>query len=101
MITEITVESKARDKYLQRKYGITLKQYNKMLRDQKQSCAICKKHKSKFKRSLAVDHNHATGKVRSLLCFYCNKYRVGRATLESAKAVYEYLLKYESFVPES
>ncbi len=89
-------KSKARNKYLQKKYGITLRQYNIMLFSQNLSCAICKKHKSEFKKNLAVDHNHKTGRVRGLLCYYCNKFRVGRQTLESAKAVFEYLVKYDS-----
>lgn len=58
-------------------------------------CAICKKPRSAFKNNFSVDHNHRTGKVRGLLCMYDNKYRVGRASLESAKEVYEYLLKYD------
>lgn len=58
-------------------------------------CAICKRHESEFKKRLAVDHSHKTGRVRGLLCFYCNKFRVGRHTIESAKAVYEYLYKFD------
>lgn len=88
-----------RDKYLKRKYGISLKQYNKMLKNQDESCAICKKHKSNFSRNLAVDHNHSTGKVRAILCMYCNRRRVGQLTLEWAQKVYEYLLKYD--LPEN
>jgi len=59
------------------------------------SCAICKKHESNFKKRLAVDHNHKTGKVRGLLCYRCNKFRVGRLIIETAKEVLEYLLKYD------
>ncbi len=58
-------------------------------------CAICSRPRTDFKNKLSVDHSHITGKIRGLLCFYCNKYRVGRANLASAKSVYEYLLKYE------
>ena len=89
------MKSKQRNAYLLKKYGITLKQYNAKLKEQGGKCAICKKPAKQFSRSLATDHNHKSGRVRGLLCFYCNKFRVGRATLESAKLVYEYLLKYE------
>ena len=84
-----------RDAYLQKKYGISLIQYNKKLKNQMWSCDICKKHRSSFKKSLAVDHNHKTGVIRGLLCYFCNKFRVGRNDLASATALYEYMRKYE------
>lgn len=58
-------------------------------------CAICNRHESEFKKRLAVDHSHKNGRVRGLLCFYCNKYRLGRHTIESAEAILSYLLKYD------
>lgn len=66
-----------------------------MYRLQEGKCAICKRHESEFKRRLSVDHNHKTGKVRGLLCFQCNKFKVGRNTIESARAIYDYLLQYD------
>ncbi len=62
---------------------------------QNQSCAICNKHESEFKKRLAVDHNHRTKKVRGLLCYRCNKFRVGRNSLQSSYEVWQYLLKYD------
>jgi hypothetical protein len=35
-------------------------------------CKICKTHYSEFSKRLAVDHDHNTGKIRGLLCLYCN-----------------------------
>lgn len=35
-------------------------------------CAICRKE-CKSGRELAVDHDHETGAVRSLLCMNCNR----------------------------
>ena len=35
-------------------------------------CAICNAHQSTLKRSLHADHDHATGKLRGLLCSSCN-----------------------------
>src|ERR1035437_8553174 len=55
------------------KYGINLMQYNQMLKQQNECCAICKKHKSNFKQALSVDHSHKTGQVRALLCHSCNR----------------------------
>lgn len=57
--------------HLARKYGITAEDYNRMLAAQGCVCAICGKPE-KGKR-LAVDHCHATGRVRGLLCMNCNR----------------------------
>lgn len=61
--------------YLKYKFGITEEQYDKMLADQQNCCAICKSSESGDKRSsrLSVDHCHSTGKIRGLLCSACNK----------------------------
>jgi hypothetical protein len=61
-----------------RLYGIGVDQYNAMLQAQNGVCAICGKEetsqvKGHVKRTLAVDHDHATGKVRGLLCARCNR----------------------------
>lgn len=51
--------------------GITNEDYSRMLDEQNGVCAIC--HSPAPERGrLAVDHNHATGKVRGLLCHSCN-----------------------------
>lgn len=63
---------------LLRNFGITLEEYNKILKVQNNVCAICGKEESakhrltKKKMYLAVDHDHKTGKVRGLLCDRCN-----------------------------
>jgi len=44
-----------------------IEQYNQMMIEQQNKCAICGKEVK-----LLVDHNHATGQVRSLLCTGCN-----------------------------
>lgn len=68
----MTKKEKRQDYLLRRRYGITLVEYKKMLRKQKYKCAICGKHYKEFKRALAVDHNHKTGRIRGLLCLYDN-----------------------------
>jgi hypothetical protein len=67
-----------RNAMLKYMYGITLDQYNKILKDQDYRCAVCKKHESNEKRSLHVDHDHNTGEIRGLLCNYCNSRFIGR-----------------------
>lgn len=56
---------------LVRKYGITLEQFNAMLDAQGGVCKICEKVNENG-RALNVDHDHATGKIRGLLCHRCN-----------------------------
>ena len=58
--------------HLKHAYGITVDEYNKMLKRQNYKCAICGKPQSACNRNLDVDHNHRTKFVRGLLCQYCN-----------------------------
>ncbi len=83
-----------RDKYLISKYGITEAQYLAQLKKQNDSCALCRKHKSNFSYSLHQDHDHKTGLNRGIVCYYCNKFRIGRHNLESAEALYAYMVEF-------
>ena len=59
-----------RKQQLKSKYGISVEQYNDLLAMQEGVCALCRKeHK---RRPLNVDHCHATGRIRGLLCDKCN-----------------------------
>lgn len=55
------------------KYGMTPEGYASLLNSQGNACAICRSVKpgGPFK-TFAVDHCHATGTIRGLLCFDCN-----------------------------
>ena len=55
-----------------KQYGLTLDDYDEMLEEQGNSCAICDVHISALPTNLHVDHCHTTGKVRGLLCNKCN-----------------------------
>jgi hypothetical protein len=48
-------------------YGINPDEYKVIYKSQDGRCAICKK-----KDKLVVDHDHATKKIRGLLCHHCN-----------------------------
>lgn len=65
------VREVARKRSLKCLYGITLDKYNEILNSQGGVCAICK-GVNKTGKSLFVDHDHKTGKVRGLLCHRCN-----------------------------
>jgi GH24 family phage-related lysozyme (muramidase) len=60
------------------RYGITGKQYDELYRSQFCKCAICNVDLHhvwtdvKKETKAYVDHDHATGQVRGLLCFHCN-----------------------------
>ncbi len=54
-------------------YGMTIEQRDEMLVSQGGACAICSVQIAFDKnRSAHVDHCHATGKVRAILCKDCN-----------------------------
>ena len=64
-------------RYLIKKYGITLRDYNYMFAKQRGVCSICKKQETSIRHKnnlgqLYVDHCHKTGQVRGLLCSRCN-----------------------------
>jgi hypothetical protein len=59
---------------LKKKYGLSLEQYEAMSEAQGHSCAICGGHREQeHTGKLIVDHCHATGAVRGLLCNTCNR----------------------------
>lgn len=50
------------------RYGISAEQYDEMVKRQAGRCLIC----GRMATRLNVDHDHATGAVRGLLCNACN-----------------------------
>ena len=64
-----------------KKFNISLKQYQKMDKEQNGRCLICGREFNDIYRSLKhnhiyytprIDHDHKTGKVRGILCHHCN-----------------------------
>ena len=60
-----------RDAHLRRKYGLGGDEYDALLLRQGGVCAICGESPAPS-TNLHVDHDHATGVVRGLLCVSCN-----------------------------
>lgn len=54
-----------------KKYGLTQEQYEELLTRQDGKCAVCKTPMDGV-RNEHIDHDHATGQVRGLLCSHCN-----------------------------
>jgi hypothetical protein len=52
---------------LGREYGLTLEEGEQLFKKAKYCCQICKSSKA-----LQIDHCHATGQVRGILCHQCN-----------------------------
>lgn len=91
----------AREKLMRDVYRITEDDYQRMFREQSGKCAICDTtnpgHPSRVKSDrMCVDHDHATGRVRALLCVPCNAGLglFGDNTERMAAAV-RYLLKHK------
>jgi hypothetical protein len=61
-----------RERHLSERYNITIAEYDERLQKQGNCCAICKGTDTKSAGRFVVDHNHATGEVRGLLCQTCN-----------------------------
>lgn len=62
-----------REQAMKRKYGITIKDYEAMVKAQNNECAICfAPGEQERNGKLVIDHCHASGKVRGLLCNKCN-----------------------------
>ena len=70
---------KYREYKLKAKYGLTLSEFEMLWEKCDGRCNICYEEMEKRtigKRSIrmvCVDHDHSTGKVRGLLCDFCNK----------------------------
>lgn len=65
---------------LRRLYGLSIAEYDALFNAQGGRCAICRSdnprsrgYKKQASAKFCVDHNHATGRVRGLLCTACNR----------------------------
>lgn len=64
------------DRGVSRRRGINLEDYHAMVKEQDNKCAICRFPEKRMMNGkivrLCMDHNHATGRIRELLCHDCN-----------------------------
>jgi hypothetical protein len=76
-------------------YGCTNDEFETMLATQQGKCAICQspelnRHKGGV-RKLSIDHDHATGRIRALLCGACN---TGLGSLRHDPTIFEAAIAY-------
>jgi hypothetical protein len=77
---------------LRRYYNLSVEDYDRMLEEQDNRCAICR---CNFKKR-CVDHDHKTGLVSGLLCGRCNRGLGGlRDNYQTVAAAAAYLAKHE------
>lgn len=62
-------QNKAKKKQRLKAYGITEEDFRIILKEQQGACAVCKTF---LIDGACVDHDHATGIVRGILCKKCN-----------------------------
>ena len=85
-------EIKLRDKELrlERDHNLPIEEWDRMFEEQHGCCDICGRPATDFKKGLALDHNHITGKIRKLLCPPCN---LGLGIYQKKKDLFEKYLK--------
>lgn len=78
-------------------YKITPEDYERIFQAQSGRCALCKRAENECatakQHRLFVDHNHANGNVRGLLCIRCNA-MIG--VIEKARPIKDQIEKYLS-----
>lgn len=82
-----------RRSYLKLEYGISMGDYEELLKKQGYKCKICKSNTPRCTqhKHLYVDHDHSTGKIRGLLCNRCN---MGIGHLEDNVEFFKEAIKY-------
>jgi hypothetical protein len=81
--------------HLRREFGITIEHFEELFQKQGGVCMICKQNSQE--KQLAVDHDHKTGKIRSLLCENCNRgLGMFSEDISRLKNAIEYLNAYQS-----
>ena len=98
-----TIKAKRKSTYnkvrLKSLYNMSIDDYNLLLEQQNNKCAICGIDRATFKNMklpLCVDHDHETNKIRGLLCNKCNSLLgLANDNIEILTEAIKYLNKYE------
>ena len=66
-------KDKIASRIVKNKYGLSLIDYDNLVKEQNGKCAICSSiHTNGNCARFHVDHDHSNNKVRGLLCYKCN-----------------------------
>ncbi len=88
----VNATNRARDNNLYRLYGITLTEWDALFNLQKRKCAICRGSNPRGK-NWHTDHSHTSGKIRGILCGWCNtalgKFQENTSIIKSATTYLE------------
>jgi hypothetical protein len=79
-----------------KRYGLTPETYEAMLKRQDRKCLICFDELRTGRGGANIDHNHATGAVRGILCTLCNHLLgTARENLNILRAAIAYLEQHD------
>ena len=89
---------KSRERHYKNKYGLTISQVEDLLQNQNGCCSICKLPVGfGGPTGATVDHDHATGIVRGILCQQCNiALGAVKDSVDILESAIKYLLKSNS-----
>lgn len=91
------MKKKDRKNSLKRFWGMTPEQFEAMKVKQGGTCALCPKTESNPHKSLCIDHDHTTGKIRGLLCDNHNRAMgLFKDSIEDMEKAIQYLLSHRS-----
>lgn len=76
---------------IKKRYNIDVSDYDKLLEEQGNACAICETTEPQGQGRFHIDHNHSTGEVRGLLCHNCN---LGIGQLQDDPVILAEAIKY-------
>lgn len=86
------VKASWRERHLWRWYRLTIAEFDSLFLGQGSRCGICGSESPIGQKHWHIDHDHSTGKIRGILCYYCNLL-LGHAKDNTAilRAAIEYL----------
>lgn len=91
------MKKKDRKNSLKRFWNMSLEDFKALKQNQGGTCALCDKTESSPHKSLCIDHDHSTGKIRGLLCDTHNR-AIGlfKDSIEDLKKAIKYLESHRS-----